>query len=155
MWDLPGPGLQPVSPALAGGFLTTAPPGKSCSSFLKVESQREAALSKGVCTLQFSRYQHSTFPEGSYNFFLVSEDILFSVQNDVQHHSYSFIHLLGLCVKSLFPHAFGQIWSWDQSRRGEFAPRDSPVTGLWGFLCSLLRQMWLTLTIYGTHFQQV
>ena len=30
MWDLPGPGLEPVSPALAGEFLTTAPPGKSC-----------------------------------------------------------------------------------------------------------------------------
>ena len=29
MWDLPGPGLEPVSPALAGGFLNTAPPGKS------------------------------------------------------------------------------------------------------------------------------
>ena len=28
MWDPPGPGLEPVSPALAGGFLTTAPPGK-------------------------------------------------------------------------------------------------------------------------------
>ena len=28
MWDLPRPGLKPVSPALAGGFLTTAPPGK-------------------------------------------------------------------------------------------------------------------------------
>ena len=28
MWDLPGPGLEPVSPALAGGFLTTVPPGK-------------------------------------------------------------------------------------------------------------------------------
>ena len=28
MWDLPGPELKPVSPALAGGFLTTAPPGK-------------------------------------------------------------------------------------------------------------------------------
>ena len=28
MWDLPGPGLDTVSPALAGGFLTTAPPGK-------------------------------------------------------------------------------------------------------------------------------
>ena len=27
MWDLPGPGLEPMSPALAGGFLTTAPPG--------------------------------------------------------------------------------------------------------------------------------
>ena len=29
MWDLPGPGLEPVSPALAGRFLITAPPGKS------------------------------------------------------------------------------------------------------------------------------
>ena len=29
MWDLPRPGLEPVSPALAGGFLTTVPPGKS------------------------------------------------------------------------------------------------------------------------------
>ena len=28
MWELPGPGLEPLSPALAGGFLTTAPPGK-------------------------------------------------------------------------------------------------------------------------------
>ena len=28
MWDLPGPELEPVYPALAGGFLTTAPPGK-------------------------------------------------------------------------------------------------------------------------------
>ena len=34
MWDLPGAGLEPVSPALAGGFLTTAPPGKSSTSFL-------------------------------------------------------------------------------------------------------------------------
>ena len=28
-WDLPGPGLEPVSLALAGRFLTTVPPGKS------------------------------------------------------------------------------------------------------------------------------
>ena len=28
MWDLLGPGLEPVSPALAGGCPTTAPPGK-------------------------------------------------------------------------------------------------------------------------------
>ena len=27
-WDLPGPGIEPVSPALAGGFFTTEPPGK-------------------------------------------------------------------------------------------------------------------------------
>ena len=28
MWDLPRPGLELVSPALAGRFSTTAPPGK-------------------------------------------------------------------------------------------------------------------------------
>ena len=33
MEDLPGPGIEPVSPALAGGFLTTAPPGKSPGLF--------------------------------------------------------------------------------------------------------------------------
>ena len=34
MWDLPRPGLEPVSPALAGRFSTTAPPGKPPLSFL-------------------------------------------------------------------------------------------------------------------------
>ena len=28
MWNLPAPGVEPVFPALAGGFLTTEPPGK-------------------------------------------------------------------------------------------------------------------------------
>ena len=39
MWDLPGPGLEPVSPALAGRFLTTAPPGKSLSTQFWCESK--------------------------------------------------------------------------------------------------------------------
>ena len=34
MWELPRPGIKPVSPALVGGFLTTGPPGKFCISFL-------------------------------------------------------------------------------------------------------------------------
>ena len=29
-WDLPRPGLEPVSPVLAGRVSTTAPPGKPC-----------------------------------------------------------------------------------------------------------------------------
>ena len=29
MWDPPSPGLEPVSPALAGRFSTTAPPGNA------------------------------------------------------------------------------------------------------------------------------
>ena len=32
-WDLPRPGLEPVFPALAGRFSTTAPPGKPSEPF--------------------------------------------------------------------------------------------------------------------------
>ena len=34
MWNLPGLGVKPVSPALAGGMLTTGPPRKSCFPLL-------------------------------------------------------------------------------------------------------------------------
>ena len=34
MWDLPRPGLEPVSPALAGRLPTTAPPGKPSNFIL-------------------------------------------------------------------------------------------------------------------------
>ena len=34
MWDIPRPGIEPMSPALAGGFLTTEPPGKSSVSLV-------------------------------------------------------------------------------------------------------------------------
>ena len=33
MWDLPQPGLELMSPAFAGGFFTTVPPGKFLDSF--------------------------------------------------------------------------------------------------------------------------
>ena len=49
MRDLPGPGLEPVSPALAGGFLTTAPPGKSSLLDARIIGQqnRPESLSQG------------------------------------------------------------------------------------------------------------
>ena len=36
MWDPPRPGLEPVSPALAGRFSTSAPPGKPQQSRFKI-----------------------------------------------------------------------------------------------------------------------
>ena len=35
MWDLPRPGHEPVSPALAGGLSTTVPPGKPHHHYFK------------------------------------------------------------------------------------------------------------------------
>ena len=44
MWDPPRPGLEPVSPALAGGFSTTAPPGKPSFTFFKTHLQSKLLL---------------------------------------------------------------------------------------------------------------
>jgi len=45
MWDLPGPKIEPVSPALAGGFLTTGPPRKSLPEpFLKSKKERKESF---------------------------------------------------------------------------------------------------------------
>ena len=38
MWDLPGSGIEPMSPALAAGFLSTEPQGKPQSNIFNVES---------------------------------------------------------------------------------------------------------------------
>ena len=35
MWSLPGPGIEPVSSALTGRFLTIGPPGESDSKYLE------------------------------------------------------------------------------------------------------------------------
>ena len=37
MWDLPGPWINPVSPTLQGGLLTTGPPGKPSVQFSSVQ----------------------------------------------------------------------------------------------------------------------
>ena len=37
MWSLPRPGFKPVSPALAGGFLPTSPPGMSAFFFFEIK----------------------------------------------------------------------------------------------------------------------
>ena len=53
MWDLPGPGLEPMSPALAGGFLTTVPPGNPLEGgFLTTGPPRKPpGVSLKICPL--------------------------------------------------------------------------------------------------------
>ena len=52
MWDLPGPGLEPVFPALAGGFLTTAPPGKpELWIFEKTIEKTKLTLKTNLCLI--------------------------------------------------------------------------------------------------------
>ena len=51
MWDLPRPGLEPVSPALAGRFSTTAPPGKPNTLFLNLLLLRSCDGDLGTSSL--------------------------------------------------------------------------------------------------------
>ena len=54
-WDLPGPGIEPVSPALAGGFFTTEPPGKpSALTLFGTRIQAQTLKPKPVATLLVS-----------------------------------------------------------------------------------------------------
>ena len=50
MWDLPGPGIEPVTPALVGRFFTTEPPGKPSSRLLYTKDTE--MIEKSVKTTQ-------------------------------------------------------------------------------------------------------
>ena len=60
MWDPPRPGLEPMSPALAGRFSTTAPPGKPLEPILilirkdRIELSLSLSLSLSPYPLPFS-----------------------------------------------------------------------------------------------------
>ena len=47
-WDLPRPGLEPMSPALAGRFSTTAPPGKPSTPFT-LDSKAHGLSTSSLC----------------------------------------------------------------------------------------------------------
>ena len=55
-WDLPRPGLEPVSPALAGRFSITAPPGKPWADIFMKEKKSHSKM-----ILQKSLFKN-TFP---------------------------------------------------------------------------------------------
>ena len=56
-WDLPRPGLEPVSPALAGRFSTTAPPGKPpVGVFIIIFISPEKMKSKLFSDIQLSSH---------------------------------------------------------------------------------------------------
>ena len=55
MWDLPRPGIEPVSPALAGGFLTTALPG-SPSFYIFLD--KETMHLRGIDRTKKFRFGH-------------------------------------------------------------------------------------------------
>ena len=68
--DLPDPGIEPMSPALAGGFLTTEPPGKPLATTAAAAAAKSLQSCPTLCdppqmaahqappSLRFSRQEH-------------------------------------------------------------------------------------------------
>ena len=67
MWHLPRPGLEPVCPALAGRFLTTAPPGKPKTS-IYFKYNKLNCLNKQLkcCIIDFHASKQHDFRFASY-----------------------------------------------------------------------------------------
>ena len=64
MWNLPQPGIKPVSPALGGGFFTTGPPGIShwvLSDLKKITLQASDELFWWILWPQFPQMENKEF----------------------------------------------------------------------------------------------
>ena len=59
VWDLPGPGTEPVSPVWAAESFTTEPSGKPCSAFLGDGIHQQLSSPESTTVLKFfsGRYQ--------------------------------------------------------------------------------------------------
>ena len=78
MGDLPRPGIEPMSPALADGFLTTEPPEKSPDDFIKHINQQmdEKELGKKAYLLGQAKTPHLAQPRDGLNSLSSMEQLL-------------------------------------------------------------------------------
>ena len=70
MWDLPRPGVEPKSPALAGRFSTTAPPGKPLPMFVSMSFMVSGLTFEPTVSLGDSlshHFQHGLIPASVLN----------------------------------------------------------------------------------------
>ena len=65
--DLPRPGIKPVSPALAGGFLTTVPPGKSLRFISECQTRAHLGPQKRYHPLPAPPYPGNIIPSRQFH----------------------------------------------------------------------------------------
>ena len=63
MWDLPRPGLEPVSPSLAGRFSTTAPPRKPLKILSGKMMESDTVCFKGSLVAAFRKVNEAAIIE--------------------------------------------------------------------------------------------
>ena len=69
MWDLPRPGLEPVSPALTGRLSTTVPPGKPPRARVLFKTQDKDVIS--LIKLPWYEYDSSIFHKYLMNYYFL------------------------------------------------------------------------------------
>ena len=90
MWDLPTPGLKPVSPALAGRFSSAAPPGKPWGPIFL----------RGFCFKGSLGLVHSLLSKSMFN--LLELPVVFAFPLNVLYLDKECIFLYGFLVARMF-----------------------------------------------------
>ena len=135
MWDLPGPEIKPMSPALAGGFLTTAPPGKSLSVvliciYLMIEVEHHFTCVTATCISFFVNYPFSKVTLLVFSFLICKSSLYFRMIKPICdincRKNFSLLMMLLLvlqhikkCLYGLVYQSFpiaSQIWVWVRIR---------------------------------------
>ena len=123
MWDPPRPGLEPVSPALAGGLLTTAPPGKPLSFYFLhcAALPLMTSSSTHLCFLKLLNFKQ-----------IISQPINKSVHKNL--FVMSICTTLGSLISSYFCYRLGKCTSLEFlfSRRDQAGPLSNSVVFRWG-----------------------
>ena len=101
--DLPDPRIElesPVSPALAGGFFTTEPPGKPSPSVSQYEIFHSVTIIKSIQT-QTSRQCLDFFPDVFIKILLFKKELFIEFHKSAKESKTSFIHI-NLYIQSRF-----------------------------------------------------
>ena len=107
MWDLPGSGIEPMSPALAGGFFTTEPPGKPLKLILRGSQKQGKRSSQSKAHISGWAHKFQIYYRNSIAFLVAQNSYELSMKISVKFHQL-WASLVAQLVKNLS--AMQEIW---------------------------------------------
>ena len=106
-WDFPRPGIEPMSPALAGGFFTTEPPGKPLKLILRGSQKQGKRSSQSKAHISGWAHKFQIYYRNSIAFLVAQNSYELSMKISVKFHQL-WASLVAQLLKNLS--AMQEIW---------------------------------------------